>query len=235
MDHLHDPGCQAEPAAFKGSSLRKTKLMNYFDIIPWEANVSILIETTYTNLIKMYQSFKIFVEILSDNKFWNYHLYVYFPNLDLKLIPDYMYKLEDYTFETMLANRQRLDTAKSYTEGIFIMSRRNALSTNSGDAFNRTYPLAFVNNINALKLDLVSEDIRMNVVEKLLVLSAIRKYQILIIVTNDLKYMIKLLLETDETLSHRNRFEPEYEISKSDMYNLLIHIHCNGGISILKY
>ena len=224
--------------------------MNYFDFLPEDVIGIVLVNINphyYSNDMNDLNNLTKFSDvikgILSDYKFWNIKIKKNMPEVDLSLIPNYLYDFRNKKLINILANVSLLYS--SYFAVIEIMEEHEDMirekdkdeglnededdddDEDKDEDSRHAYILSCVNNfdiVNLARTTGVSDNVEEFLYDKFI------KGEF----AYDAWASIEMILYANNKYDFHFTFsgpgnEIVYNVSKKDIFNALMHIHCNGA------
>lgn len=224
--------------------------MNYFDFLPEEMLAVILYDVDSTrDLITLSDLHRSFKNILQNELFWSTKIRLTFPNLDFRVVPDYLWKYKDKELYTILANYRRLyeiyenvirtfiniNIELDYKLQVLNMTiarehNKSGFNVNLEEQLNTEikYDLHYITNFDLLSLSYTTgldEKIKLELFKYFITAGddysteQRASHYILIHISYFGTYKFAI-----ESVPHHRRFE--YKVNKQDIFNILIHLNC---------
>jgi hypothetical protein len=200
--------------------------MYYFDLLPRELNFIILLKINVILLFNKLYQLDIFKSILDSHIFWNMKVNHDFSRIIKELVPYNLYNYnKDNNYYAHSYNFSRLQTAYQLSEKTISIAFRPEKNNSIIE-----HHLSFINNYDVYTLKYSNTKLTKDELENIYNIIKV-DIQTTGALLNTIKPSIRILFGKEKstfTLINSQGSTFEYKVSKSDIFNLLLHMYCNN-------
>ena len=196
--------------------------MNYIDIIPRELIELILYDITSPYDLISVSNLNTVSQVINNNRFWDAKIRKEFPDVNFALIPSYLYKLESESLAINLANYSHLYQSYKEVKDTINFFQNSSQIGNVLTQPRSSFKLSSVNNIAAIIPPYADPNTRTKLLDNFInglhfeLSSTISFYR-----DQRIGYIIQISY-------HNVRERYNYTVDINIIFDLLLHIYCNG-------